>query len=78
MDDKKYTIAEAAKIAGVSASLLYQLCNDREIPHWRIGGKGRRGKILLSLADLESFMASCRVRAGPKESEPPPLKYIRL
>ena len=65
MDDKKYPVKDAAKLAGVSASLLYQICHDRLIPHYRVGGKGRRGKILLRLADIETFMQTCRVEVHP-------------
>jgi excisionase family DNA binding protein len=65
VEETKYTVSEAARILGVSPSLLYQLCQEQLIPHYRIGGKGRRGKILLSLADIEAFMQTCRVDVHP-------------
>lgn len=65
MDEKKYTVPEAAKIVGISPSLLYQLCQEQLIPHYRVGGRGRRGKILLSHADIEAFMQTCRVEEHP-------------
>lgn len=65
MEERKYTVNEAAKVVGVSPSLLYKLCQEQLIPHFRVGGKGRRGKILLSLADINVFMQTCRVEVHP-------------
>ncbi len=70
------TPAQAAERVGISVSLIYQLCAERRLPHFRIGGDGRRGKLLIDEADLESFLSACRVDAdGLDESEP--LKHIR-
>jgi excisionase family DNA binding protein len=70
------TPAEAAERVGVSLSLIYQLCTEKRLPHYRIGGDGRRGKLLIDEADLAAFLAACRVDAdGLDESEP--LKHIR-
>jgi excisionase family DNA binding protein len=67
---------QAATLVGVSVSLVYQLCAERRLPHYRVGGDGRRGKVLIDEKDLETFLADCRVEAdGADESEP--LKYIR-
>jgi excisionase family DNA binding protein len=60
----KLTPKEAAERAGVSVSMIYQWCNERLLPHYRVGGRGRRGKILVEERDLEVFLASCRVEAG--------------
>jgi len=57
------TVRGAAEKAGVSISLLYQWIDERRLPHYRAGGKGRRGKILISPQDLEAFMGSLRVDA---------------
>ncbi|OWK41962.1 hypothetical protein FRUB_04040 [Fimbriiglobus ruber] len=59
-------------------SLIYQWCEDRVLPHMRVGGKGRRGKILIEEADLDGVLASFKV--GKKEPEPlpapaPPVSY---
>lgn len=70
------TPAEAAERVGISLSLIYQLCAEKRLPHYRIGGDGRRGKVLIDEADLDAFLISCRVDAdGLDESEP--LKHIR-
>jgi excisionase family DNA binding protein len=55
------TVKQAAEKAGVSESLIYQWCEERRLAHFRAGGKGRRGKILIAPADLDAFMASIRV-----------------
>jgi excisionase family DNA binding protein len=61
--DKLLTVSEAALRAGVSASLIYQWCDERRLAHYRAGGKGKRGKILISPRDLDDFMESIRVQA---------------
>jgi excisionase family DNA binding protein len=60
----KLTINQAADRTGLSTSLLYQLCAERRLPHFRLGREGKRGKILIEEADLEAFMATCKVEAG--------------
>jgi excisionase family DNA binding protein len=65
MSEKLLTVVEAAAIAGVSPSLVYGWCAEQLLPHYRFGTKGRRGKILISPAELETFMQSCRVGSHP-------------
>ena len=65
MGEKLYTPNEAAKEIGVSPSLVYQWCREQLLPHYRFGGNGRRGRILIALADLEAFMKGCRVGVHP-------------
>ncbi len=65
MAEKLLTVVEAASIAGVSPSLIYGWCAELLLPHFRFGTKGRRGKILISPAELETFMQSCRVETHP-------------
>jgi excisionase family DNA binding protein len=60
----KLTPKQAAERAGVSVSMIYQWCHERLLPHYRCGGSGRRGKILVEETDLETFLASCRVEGG--------------
>ncbi len=69
------TVKEAARRLGLSPSLIYQLCNERLLPHYRLGGKGKRGAIRIEEADLSAFLASCRQEA---KSEVPPLRHIHL
>jgi len=52
------TVAQAAKRIGISASKLYQLAGARAISHYRVGGK-----ILFSDADVDAYLATCRVGA---------------
>jgi excisionase family DNA binding protein len=59
----KLTPREAARRAGCSLSLIYQLCDERRLPHYRLGGRGRRGRILIEESDLDAFLAGCRVEA---------------
>ena len=70
------TPQQAATLVGVSVSLIYQLCAERRLPHFRVGGDGRRGKLLIDENDIKAFLARCRVEADcVDESEP--LKHIR-
>ena len=71
----KLNVKQAAERAGVSESLLYQLCSEGRLPHYRLGGRGRRGKILIAAEDLDAFMESCRVTEPPDDDGP--LQHIR-
>jgi excisionase family DNA binding protein len=64
-DELLVTVSEAARRLNVSPSLVYQWCEEQLLTHYRFGGKGRRGKILLAPADLEQFMQACRVGHHP-------------
>jgi excisionase family DNA binding protein len=57
------TPKEAANYLGVSVSMVYQLCDERRLAHTRIGGKGRRGKILISSRDCDALLNANRVDA---------------
>jgi excisionase family DNA binding protein len=59
---------EAAERMGVSVSLIYSWCEERRLAHYRVGGKGRRGKIMISPRDLDSFVESLRVEVTGKPS----------
>ena len=61
----KLTASQAAKLAGVSRSLIYQLCEERRLPHLRLGTKGRRGRILIEEFDLLTFLEECRIEQEP-------------
>lgn len=64
------TVKQAAERANVSTALVYQWCNERRLPHYRLGGKGRRGKLLIDPADLDAFMRSLRVEEETASSAP--------
>lgn len=74
----KLTIRQASERTGVSTSLLYQMCAERRLPHFRLGRDGRRGKLLVEEGDLEAFLAAARVeaRAGDDTAVAPPLRHI--
>ena len=57
----KLTPKHAAERAGVSLALIYQWCEERRLPHFRCGGLGKRGRILIDESDLAEFLKSCRV-----------------
>jgi excisionase family DNA binding protein len=69
------TPKQVAERIGVSDSLIYEWCSEGLLPHYRMGRKGKRGKVLIEEADLTAFLASCRHEAKP---DVPPLKHIRI
>jgi excisionase family DNA binding protein len=70
------TPKQAAAKIGVSDSLVYEWCARGVLPHYRFGKPGRRGKILIDEAELDSFLAAHRQEATAPAV--PPLKHIRL
>jgi excisionase family DNA binding protein len=73
----KLTVRQAAERAGVSSALVYQWCHEHRLPHYRVGGRGRRGKILIDPADLDAFLASLKVEAS-ESRDLPALRHISL
>lgn len=69
-DKSLLTPEQAAGRVGVSRSLIYHWCQDRLLPHYRVGTSGRRGRILIDPADLEAFMGRCRVDRHPLLGDP--------
>jgi excisionase family DNA binding protein len=61
----KLTAKQAAQQAGVSLALVYAWCQEQRLPHYRFGGEGRRGKIMIDEADLTQFLEECRVARHP-------------
>ena len=68
------TVREAAKRAGVSPALIYQWCQEHRLPHYRLGGRGRRGKITIEPADLDAFLQTCKVTPGDR----PPAELVHI
>ena len=63
------SVRQAASRLGISASKLYELVARRGISHYRIGGK-----LLFDPADLDAYLASCRIEASqPVKTRPPGL-----
>ena len=48
------------------------------LPHCRMGGKGRRGKILIEEIALDAFLQSRKVESGADDSPVLDLKHITL
>lgn len=53
----------------ISESLVYLWIEQRELPHYRFGGKGKRGRILIDETDFLTFLASRKVAAGQPRQE---------
>lgn len=66
------TVKQAAERALVSESLVYQWVSERRLAHYRLGGKGKRGKIGIDPRDLDAFLATLRVEGETKR------KYVHL
>jgi excisionase family DNA binding protein len=62
-DATRMTVKQAAEREGLSPQLIYRWCEERRLPHYRCGGRGRRGRILIDPADLDSFMETLKVTA---------------
>jgi excisionase family DNA binding protein len=71
------TPRQAANRLGVSPSLVYQLCDERVLKHYRIGGKGKRGRIRIEEAEVERYRESC-LRDASQLVAVPPLKHLSL
>jgi excisionase family DNA binding protein len=72
------TVKQAAERLRVSPSLVYSWCEDRILPHYRMGGKGKRGKILIEEAALDAFLQSHRVEGRACDASSLVLKHISL
>jgi excisionase family DNA binding protein len=72
------TVKQVATKLRVSASLVYGWCEDHLLPHYRMGGKGKRGKILIEEAVLDCFLQSRKVESGPADCPDLDLKHINL
>ena len=67
MEEKLYTIADAARETGYNNQYLRQLCRERRVPHLR-----RRGRIFFTAADLAAITAPERVAPVVPPPPPPP------
>ena len=72
------TVKQVAERLRISASLVYSWCEDHLLPHYRMGGKGKRGKILIEEAALDAFLQSRRVEGKPVDASSLGLKHITL
>jgi excisionase family DNA binding protein len=72
------TVKQVSQRLRVSASLVYSWCEDHMLPHYRMGGKGKRGKILIEEAALDAFLQGCKVEGRPIDATSLGLKHIQL
>ena len=88
---KMLSVKEVAGRTGVSEAIVRGWIRDGLLPHYRLGAKGRRGKIAVAAEDLDSLLVSFRVAASspheaaskpvtkPLPTSPKPvLKHLRL
>jgi excisionase family DNA binding protein len=54
------TVKQAAQRLEISPSLCYRLIEEKRLTCVRIGGMGRRGKIIVTEDDIKRFMESLR------------------
>lgn len=54
------TVRDAAMRLEISQSLAYRLIAERRLSCIRIGGQGRRGKIIVTEDDIRRFMERTR------------------
>ena len=63
------TVKQTAEMKGVSAQLIYLWCEEQRLAHYRLGGRGRRGRILIDPADFDAFLKTLRVAPRPPGDE---------
>lgn len=56
------TVRQAAERLGISASLVYALCRDGVLKHFRHGRPGKRGTIRIPEQAVAEYIASCERR----------------
>jgi excisionase family DNA binding protein len=68
-------VQQVAERLGVSSSLVYQLCGEGSLTHFRLGGRGKRGRVMVEESDLVEFIERCRREANEPQLA---LKHIRM
>jgi excisionase family DNA binding protein len=83
------TVKEVAAQLAVSEALVYGWVESGLLPCYRLGGRGKRGAIRITDADLNAFLDKCRHEkerppARPAAPSPPPrplpaaFKHLRV
>jgi excisionase family DNA binding protein len=60
-------VKEIAKLAGVSAGLVYAWIEQGVLPHFRLGKAGTRGTIRVAETEFQRFLESMKHKARPQE-----------
>ncbi len=79
----RLSLKEAAQAAGMCVSTLRLWVRSGDLPHYRLGAPGRRGKIVIDIADLDAFLEQLKVvkqEPAPKSAPAPKFtfKHLRL
>jgi excisionase family DNA binding protein len=75
----KLTVKAAAQRAGVCTSVVYAWCAAGQLPHYRLGLPGRRGKVLIDEDDLDEFLDRFKVKpAVDPEPSPDSPRAVKL
>lgn len=74
------SVRECAERACVCESLVRSWLASGQLPHYRLGAKGKRGKIVVSVEDLDGLLASFKVERQASlpapRSQPVKLKHL--
>jgi excisionase family DNA binding protein len=72
------TVRQVAMKLGISPSLVYAWCDEHRLEHYRLGGKGKRGKILIEEEELRRFIQDCKVEGDADGAPALGLRHITL
>lgn len=79
------TVKQAAAHAGVCESIVRKWLAAGVLPHFRIGAPQKRGKILISVADLDALITSFKVvkqqpepKAAPVQNHKSGFRHLRI
>jgi excisionase family DNA binding protein len=57
MGEKMLTPYQVACRLCVSLSLVYQLCKEQQLKHYRFGAEGKRGRIRIEESEVERYLS---------------------
>lgn len=69
---RRLTPLEAAEWVRVDRNIIYAACSEGSLNHYRVGRKPPGRKILIDLADLESWFKSLKIERQCGPTTPPP------
>ena len=72
----RQTVKQLAEKHGLSRAIIYLWVEERRFTVYRIGGQGRRGRILIDDDVFAAFLDGLKVEAGPTQPTGP-LTHIR-
>ena len=75
------TVKQSAAHACVCESIIRRWIAAGRLPHYRLGGPGRRGKIMIEVEDLDGLLASFKLaetKPGPARKAPASSSFKHL